>query len=143
MAEAMREARRAQAKDEVPVGAVIVRAGKILSRGHNAREEKQSVLGHAELAAIARASRKLGSWRLEDCEVYVTLEPCAMCAAALQQARVRRVFYGAPDPKAGAVTLGLRLHDNPKLNHRYEMTCVERPECGEILSDFFRAKRKK
>lgn len=141
MTEAIREARRAHAKDEVPVGAVIVLDGKILARGHNVREEKQSVLGHAELEAIARATKKTGSWRLEDCDVYVTLEPCAMCAAALQQARVRRVFYGVPDLKAGAVSLGLRLHDNPKLNHRYEMTCVERQECGTILSAFFQTKR--
>ncbi len=137
------EALKAEIKDEVPVGAIIVLDGKIIARGHNLRESKNSVLGHAELVAILKASKKIKSWRLEDCDVYVTLEPCAMCAAALQQARVRRVYYGAADPKAGAVSLDLNLHAHAKLNHRYEMKFVEDSKCGKVLSEFFKKKRAK
>jgi tRNA(adenine34) deaminase len=143
---ALCEARKAATLDEVPVGAVFVLNGKIIARGHNLREKKQSILAHAELVAMVRANRKLKSWRLLECDVYVTLEPCPMCTAALQQARVRHVYYGAPDPKAGAVSLGLRLHDNSRLNHRFQMTCLDNSECGKILSRFFiqarRAKKK-
>jgi tRNA(adenine34) deaminase len=140
---AFKEAEKARDKGEVPVGAVVVHEGKIIARGHNTRELKESVLGHAELMAIAKASKKIDSWRLIDCDVYVTLEPCPMCAGALQQARVKNVYYGVPDPKAGAVSLELNLHQHSKLNHRYTMTCLEATECGEILSEFFRAKRRK
>ena len=143
MREALREAAKAAKKDEVPVGAVIVFEGRVIARGHNLREARQSILGHAELVALLKASRKLESWRLPGCDVYVTLEPCPMCAGALQQARVRHVYYGASDPKAGAVTLKLGIHDNAKLNHRYGMTCVDEPECGHVLSEFFRARRKR
>lgn len=138
---ALKEAEKARDKDEVPVGAVVVLDGKIIARGHNLREAKQSVLGHAELAAMNKASKKLGSWRLENCDVYVTLEPCPMCAGAMQQARVRSVYYGVSDPKAGVVSLGINIFDNPRLNHRYKMTCLEQSECGKVLSDFFRARR--
>lgn len=140
---ALKEAEKARVKNEVPVGAVVVHEGKVIARGHNLREAKQSVLGHAELHALLKASKKLGSWRLEGCDVYVTLEPCPMCAGALQQARVRNVFYGVADPKAGVVSLGIDIHDNSKLNHRYKMTCLEQGECGRILSDFFKARRKR
>ncbi len=143
MGEALKEAVKAAAKDEVPVGAVIVFEGKIIARGHNLRETRQSVLGHAELATLAKASKKLGSWRLPGCDVYVTLEPCPMCAGALQQARVRHVYYGAVDPKAGVVSLALNLNDNSRLNHRYSLTHLDTTECGKVLSDFFRGKRKK
>lgn len=142
MQDALKEARKAQLKDEVPVGAVVVLNGKIIARGHNLRENKQSVLAHAELVAIEKASRKLSSWRLLECDVYITLEPCPMCAGALQQARVRNVYYGVPDPKAGVISLGLNLHENSKLNHRYAMTALKMLECGEILSEFFKKKRK-
>lgn len=140
---ALKEAELARDKDEVPVGAVVVLDGKIIARGHNLRETKQSVLGHAELSAITKASKKLGSWRLEACDVYVTLEPCPMCAGALQQARVRHVYYGTSDPKAGVETLGLNIHQHDRLNHRYSMTCLKESRCGSILSSFFRKKRKK
>ncbi|MBI3543252.1 MAG: nucleoside deaminase [Deltaproteobacteria bacterium] len=141
MREALKEAAKASEKDEVPVGAVVVYEGKIIARGHNLRENKQSILGHAELVALSKASRKLSSWRLPGCDVYVTLEPCPMCAGALQQARVRHVYYGVTDPKAGAVTLGLNLHENKQLNHRYKMECLGVAECGAVLSRFFKSKR--
>ncbi|MEW6057490.1 MAG: nucleoside deaminase [Bdellovibrionota bacterium] len=143
MKAALAEAKKAEEKAEVPVGAVVVYKGKVISRGHNLRESKQSVLGHAELSALSKASRKLGSWRLVDCDVYVTLEPCVMCAGALQQARVRHVYYGVPDPKGGALSLGFNVHENSKLNHRYGMTCLEMPECGQVLSKFFKSRRGK
>ena len=138
---ALKEASKANLKDEVPVGAVVVLNRKVIARGHNLREARQSVLGHAELHALLKASKKTGSWRLVGCDVYVTLEPCPMCAGALQQARIRHLYYGAPDPKCGAVSLGLRIHDNLKLNHRYQMQYLDLPECGRILSYFFRRKR--
>ena len=141
MREALKEAAKAAAKDEVPVGAVIVFEGKIIARGHNLRETRQSVLGHAELAALAKASTKLESWRLPGCDVYVTLEPCPMCAGALQQARVRHVYYGASDPKAGVISLKLAINENPRLNHSYPLTHLDVPECGKVLSEFFRKKR--
>lgn len=139
--EALKQAKLAEAKNEVPVGCVIVHEGKVIARTHNLREEKQDPLCHAEMLAIQKAAKKLGSWRLEGCEIFVTLEPCPMCAAALQQARIEKAWYGATDPKAGAVSLGLPLHNNAKLNHRYEMNYVESKECGEILSAFFKRKR--
>lgn len=139
--EALKEAHKAKVKNEVPVGAVVVHNGKIIGRGHNVRETKQNVLTHAELIALLKASKKLKSWRLVDCDVYVTLEPCAMCAGALWQARVRAVYYGARDPKAGAASLRLKLHNNPKLNHRYVLKHLETQECGLILSDFFKMRR--
>lgn len=140
--EALKEAEKARAKDEVPVGAVVVHEGKIIARGHNLRETRQSVLGHAELVALAKASKKQGSWRLPSCDVYVTLEPCPMCAGAMQQARVRHVYYGVRDPKAGIDSLALNINANPKLNHRYALTCLDHSECGAILSEFFKAKRR-
>ena len=141
MAEALKEARKAAAKGEVPVGAVVVKAGKVIARGHNLRETLQDPLAHAEAVAVRKASKKLGSWRLEGCEVYVTLEPCPMCAGALSQARVKAVFYGATDPKGGAVTLGFGIHGDKRLNHRYEMVEALDAACGEILTEFFRGKR--
>lgn len=143
LALALKEAEKAGKLDEVPVGAVIVQDGRVIARGRNNRETKQSVLGHAELVAMSKATKKLGSWRLEGCDVYVTLEPCPMCAAALQQARVRNVYYGVPDPKAGAIALGFNLHDHPRMNHRFTMTDLGMKACGEILSVFFKKKRAK
>src|SRR4051794_31089176 len=125
MRAALKEAEKAREKDEVPVGAVVVHQGKIIARGHNLRESRQSVLGHAELHALLKASKKNGSWRLAECDVYVTLEPCPMCAGAMQQARVRHVYYGVSDTKAGVVSLGINIFAHPKLNHRYAMTCLE------------------
>ena len=140
--EALKQARLAEQKDEVPIGAVIVDStGKIISRAHNLRESKKSALAHAECLAIEKATKKLKSWRLIDCELYVTLEPCSMCAGAIQQARIKKVFFGAFDQKAGVISLGIEIHSNPKLNHRFEMQIIESPECGNILTEYFKKKR--
>lgn len=139
--EAMKEARLAAGENEVPVGAVIVHQGKIVSTGRNAREKLQSAISHAEIHALENASRELGSWRLVDCELYVTLEPCPMCLAACQQARIARIVYGAKDPKGGAISLGYSLHSDPRTNHRFAVEHVEHSACGEILTTFFRGKR--
>lgn len=139
--EALKEAKKAEQKNEVPIGAVVVHDGKVIARGHNVRETRQDPLTHAELIVLSKAAKKLGSWRLNDCEVYVTLEPCPMCAGALSQARVRAVYYGAKDPKAGVQSLRIRIHNHPKLNHRYVLKHLPNPECGQILTEFFRGKR--
>lgn len=143
MQEALNLARQAGALDEVPVGAVIILEGKIIGRGHNLREKNQDPLAHAEMIAIKDAAQSLGSWRLENCEMYVTLEPCPMCLAASQQSRLKRVIYGARDPKGGAICLGYHLHQDKKTHHRFEVECQEVAECSEILSAFFKAKRTK
>ncbi len=139
--EALKLAREAEARDEVPVGAVVVFEGQIVGRGFNRREELQDPVGHAEIAALKDAATTLKSWRLVDCDLYVTLEPCPMCLAACQQARVRKVFYGAKDEKAGALCLGFHVHDHPKLNHRFEVVFDENEECSNILSEFFLRRR--
>jgi tRNA(adenine34) deaminase len=139
---ALDEARQAEEQDEVPVGAVVVAAGRIVASAHNQREQLADPTAHAEMIALTQAAAALGSWRLEGCTLYVTLEPCPMCAGAIVQARVPRVVWGAPDPKAGAVESLYRLFDDARLNHRVEhVGRVLAPECGRILSDFFRGKR--
>jgi tRNA(adenine34) deaminase len=131
-------AERAAAMGEVPVGAVVVCGGKIIARGHNRRETKATPLGHAEIEAIRKASKKLKRWRLSDCTLYVTLEPCVMCAGAIVQARVGRVVYGAADPKAGAVESIYELLSDKRLNHRPQLSRdVLGNECGRILKVFF------
>lgn len=140
---ALELARQAAQQDEVPVGAVVVHDGKIIAEGHNLREQEQNPLKHAELVALEGAAKELGSWRLLDCDLYVTLEPCPMCLAACQQARVRKVVYGARDEKGGAICLGYHIHQDPKVNHRFEVEFTENPECSQLLKDFFAAKRKK
>ena len=137
MAAAIAEARLAEAKGEVPVGAVIVHEGQVIGRGHNERESSQDPTMHAEMIAIREAAKELGSWRLIDTSLYVTLEPCPMCAGALVNARVPRVVWGCDDPKAGA-TQTLRL------NHRFDcVPGVLGDECGALLTDFFAAIRAK
>jgi len=139
---ALDEARAAAEQDEVPVGAVIVHGGRIVASGHNQREQLADPTAHAEMIAITQAASTLGSWRLEGCALYVTLEPCPMCAGAILQARVPLVIWGAADPKAGAVETLYRLFDDPRLNHRVEhVGHVLAEECGRMLSDFFRGKR--
>lgn len=140
---ALELAREAALDDEVPVGAVIVHNGKVVGSGRNTREKDQNPLKHAELIAIENASKSVGSWRLIDCDLYVTLEPCPMCLAACQQARVRRVVYGAKDEKGGAICLGYHIHDDPKVNHRFEVVYEPNEECSSVLSQFFARKRKK
>lgn len=141
MGEALALARRAAQEDEVPVGAVVVHQGKVIGRGYNRREQEQSPLGHAELMALGEAARQLGSWRLVDCVLIVTLEPCPMCLSASQQARVATILYGATDPKGGALSLGYRLHEDARTNHRFPVYFHPVAECGEVLKNFFRRKR--
>ena len=144
MREALKEARKAARKGEVPVGAVVVKDGKVISRGHNMTEKKQSALTHAELMALSKASKKLKSWRLIDCDLYVTLEPCTMCAGAIVLSRVRGLVYGAADPKAGAVDSTARVMENEKLNHRVKVTAdVLKEECSDVLTAFFKEVRRK
>ena len=140
---ALDEARAAAAEDEVPVGAIVVAAGRIVASAHNQREQLGDPTAHAEMIALTQAAAALGSWRLEGCTLYVTLEPCPMCAGAILQARVPVVIWGAADPKAGAVETLYRLFDDPRLNHRVEhVGHVLADECGRILRDFFRGKRR-
>jgi len=142
MEEALREAQRAQALGEVPVGAVIVREGKVLARGGNRNLTDSDPTAHAEVVALREAARRLGNHRLEDCEMYVTLEPCTMCAGALVHARLRRLVYGAADPKAGAVRSVLKVLNHPRLNHQMKVKSgVLAGRCGELLRAFFRDRR--
>ena len=144
MRAALRDAREAAGADEVPVGCVIVHDGLVIGRAHNQTETLQDATAHAEIVAIGAASTALGSWRLSDCTLYVTLEPCAMCAGAIILARVPRLVYGAFDPKAGACGSVLDVIHEPRLNHRVEVTPgVLAAECGELLREFFAAKRQK
>jgi tRNA(adenine34) deaminase len=144
MEAALREARLSAAANEVPVGCVIVHDGVIVGRGHNQVETLEDATAHAEILAIGAASTSLKSWRLTDCTLYVTLEPCAMCAGAIVLARVARLVYGAADPKAGACGSVLDVIREPRLNHRAEVTAgVKADECGALLREFFVEKRRK
>lgn len=143
MKKALLLAGKAAGMDEVPVGAVIVRDGRIIARAYNQRETKKSPTAHAELLAIEKAAKKLGGWRLPGCTLYVTLEPCPMCAGAIVNARIPTVVFGAPDPKAGALGSVYDLAQG-KLNHTPEVISgVLQKECGAILSDYFKEKRNK
>ncbi len=142
MKEALKEARKAYKKNEIPIGAVIVRENRIIARGHNEKELKKDATFHAEISAIRKASKKLGSWRLNDCDMYVTLEPCAMCAGALIQARIGRLFIGTADPKAGAVGSVVDILSVEKFNHKVEVTYgILEQECSNIIKEFFRELR--
>jgi tRNA(adenine34) deaminase len=143
MLEAIELARRAASEDEVPVGAVVVREGQVIGRGYNRRERDNNPCSHAEIEAILDASRALGSWRLEGCRLVVTLEPCPMCLGACQQARIHEVIYGAVDPKGGALSLGYKLNEDARLNHRFAARLAENAECGQALREFFARKRGK
>lgn len=138
MKEALKQAKKAQISDEVPIGAVIVYEGNIIARGRNKRESTQNALLHAEIDAINKACKKLKRWRLNDCHIYVTLEPCAMCAGAIINSRISKVIYGASDSKAGSCESLINLFDLP-YNHKPEVVSgVMKEECGKILSDFFK-----
>jgi len=142
MRDALASARRALAHADVPVGAAVVKDGAVIARGRNARERDKDPTAHAEIVAIRRAARKLGSWRLDGCTLYVTLEPCAMCAGAMVLARLPRLVYGAADPKAGFTGSLGDLVRHPRLNHRLEVAPgVLAAECGRILVEFFRERR--
>ncbi|MCX6573125.1 MAG: tRNA adenosine(34) deaminase TadA [Candidatus Aminicenantes bacterium] len=142
MRAALAEAGKAAARGEVPVGAVVVRQGRIVARGANRPIASLDPTAHAEIVALRKAAKKSGNYRLPDCELYVTVEPCAMCLGAIVQSRVRRVVYGAPDPKAGAVSSTMRFPFG-RLNHRPEvLSGVLAGESAALLRDFFRARRK-
>jgi len=141
---ALREAGISEAADEVPVGCAIVHDGLVIGRGHNQAEGLQDATAHAEILAIGAASNALGSWRLHECTMYVTLEPCAMCAGAIVLARVGRVVYGADDPKAGACGSVLDVIHEPRLNHRPELVAgILADECGALPREFFQKKRRR
>ncbi len=144
MKEAIRQAHKAWKLGEVPIGCVIVRDGKIIARGYNRRNTDKNTLAHAELQAIRKASRAAGDWRLEDCTIYVTLEPCQMCAGAIVQARIPRLVIGSRNPKAGCAGSVLNLLQVPAFNHQVEITeGVLEEECSLMLTNFFRDLREK
>ena len=143
MKEALKEAKKAYEKLEVPVGAVIVKNGKIIARAHNLKETKTDTTNHAEILAIQKASKKLKSWRLLDCEMYVTLEPCSMCAGALINSRIKKVYIGANDEKTGAVGSVFNLLEDYTFNHKIQVEKgLLQEECEQILKDFFKDLRK-
>ena len=143
MKQALKEAEKAYKKLEVPVGAVIVKDGKIIARGYNQKETKKDTTKHAEIIAIQKASKKLGSWRLIDCEMYVTLEPCSMCAGAIINSRIKKIYIGTRDEKTGAVGSVLNLLEDYKFNHKVEIESgIMQKECEKILKDFFKELRK-
>lgn len=142
MEEALREAQRALALGEVPVGAVVVRAGRVIGRGCNRPISANDPTAHAEILALREAAQAVDNYRLIDCDLYVTVEPCSMCAGAITHARIRRLIYGAEDAKAGAVHSVLQVLNHPKLNHQVEVTSgVLAARCMDLLQDFFRERR--
>lgn len=142
MVEAIKEAKKAELIDEVPIGCVIVKDDKIIARGHNLRESKQRSTAHAEIIAIEKACRKLKSWRLEGCSLYVTLEPCPMCSGAILQSRIEHVVYGAKDPKGGCMESCMNMYEVKGFNHYPDVIGgVLEDECGSLLKTFFKRKR--
>ncbi len=142
MREALSEAHKAEVLDEVPIGAVIVLNDQIIGRGHNLRETEKDPTAHAEMVAIRQAAKHIGAWRLTDATIYVTIEPCSMCAGALVLARLKRLVFGAPDEKAGAAGSILNIVAHESLNHQLEVTSgVLESECRKVIHDFFQKKR--
>ena len=143
MQEALKEAKKAYDKLEVPVGAVIVKDGKIIARAHNLKETKKDTTKHAEILAIQRASKKIGAWRLLDCEMYITLEPCSMCAGDIINSRIKKIYIGANDEKTGAAGSVFSLFEDYKFNHKVEVEKgILKEDCENILKDFFKELRK-
>lgn len=144
MREAYRLAKKAYRQEETPIGCVIVRDGRIIGKGYNRRNKKKNSLAHAEIIAISQACKKVGDWRLEDCTMYVTLEPCPMCAGAIVQARMPQVVIGARNPKAGCAGSVINILDMDGFNHRVELVeGVMREECEQLMTGFFRELREK
>ena len=144
MKEALKEARKAYDKEEIPVGAVIVKDNKIIARAHNLKETKQDSTKHAEILAINKACKKLDSWRLLDCDLYVTLEPCVMCAGAIVNSRINRIYIGTMDEKTGAAGSVINLFEDVKLNHKVEVhKNILTEQCSRMLKDFFKELRSK
>ena len=140
---ALHDAQSAAAQGEVPVGALVVKDGKIIGSGKNNRETQLIIHGHAEMTALQAAAEVCQSWRLEGCTLYVTLEPCLMCAGAIQQARIERLVFGAKDPKAGAICSKWQVYDEPNVNHRVQWTSgILADDCAKLLKDFFKTLRK-
>lgn len=141
---ALEEAKKAERIGEVPIGAIVVKDGEVIARAHNLRETVQQPTAHAEHIAIEKAAEALGSWRLEDCTLYVTLEPCVMCSGAIVMSRIPRVVYGASDPKGGCSGSLMDLLQEPRFNHRAEVVSgVMEDECSQLLKDFFKQLRDK
>lgn len=139
---AIKEAKKAELIDEVPIGCVIVKNDKVIARGFNRRESKRMIISHAEIEAVNKANKKLGAWRLEECEIYVTLEPCIMCAGAIIQGRFKRVVYGAKDFKGGAFGSSIDVMNATNINHHPEIVGgVLEKECSSLLSNYFKKKR--
>ena len=144
MKEALKEAKKAYIKEEIPVGAIIVKDNKIIARAYNKKEEKMDTTKHAEIIAIQKASKRLKAWRLTDCDMYVTLEPCSMCAGALIQSRIRKVYIGTEDKKTGACGSVLNLLEDYKFNHKVEIERnVCKDKCESIIKKFFKELREK
>ena len=141
---ALKEARKAELIDEVPIGCVIVKDDKVIARGFNRRESKRMVISHAEIEAINKANKSLKAWRLEECDIYITIEPCIMCAGAIIQGRFKRVIYGAKDFKGGAFGSSINVLDALNINHRPEIIGgVMEEECSLLISNYFKKKREK
>lgn len=144
MQEAIKEAHKAKEKLEVPIGAIVVLNGEIIGRGHNIREESNDATTHAEMLAIQEANRNLGNWRLEEAQLFVTLEPCPMCSGAMILSRVKELYYGASDPKGGTAGTLMNLLADERFNHQVQIESgLLEQECGELLSTFFRELRKR
>ena len=141
MKEALKEAKKAYKKEEIPVGAVIVKNNEIIARGHNLKESKNSSISHAEILAIGKANKKLNAWRLEDCEMYITLEPCMMCMGAIVNSRIKKIYIGTLDPKTGSCKSVIDM-EKYKFNHQVEVEIgIMQKECEYILKDFFKMLR--
>lgn len=144
MLAAIEEAKKAEAMDEVPIGAVVVYQGQVIGRGHNLRESTHDPTAHAEIIAIRQAAQMMKSWRLEECSLYVTLEPCPMCAGAILQSRIERVIYGATDPKAGCAGTLFNLLQDSRFNHQTEVILgIEQEMCRQLLTNFFQMLRQR
>ena len=142
MKEALKEAMKAYKEDEIPVGCVIVKDDKIIARGHNQKEKKNNAILHAEIVTLTKAQKKLNDWHLNDCTLYVTLEPCLMCTGAIIQTRIKKVVFGAFDPKGGAIESALKVNEVKGINHRFEsISKVLEKECSMILKSYFKSKR--
>ena len=141
MREALKEARKAYEKDEIPVGAIIVKDGKIISRAYNSRESSKNAIAHAEVLAIKKACKKLDAWRLLDCEMYVTLEPCPMCAGAILNARINCCYYGAENVNDSDNLIGNIMQNTKLFNHKTKLVYLQNDDCKEILTKFFKQKR--
>ncbi|MDO5028868.1 MAG: tRNA adenosine(34) deaminase TadA, partial [Bacillota bacterium] len=143
MAQALIEAKKAYDKGEIPIGCVVVKNGQIIGKGHNQKEEKNNALYHGEIMALNEATKNLGSWWLEDCSVYVTLEPCAMCAGAMLNARIGKLYVGTRDPRMGACGSAIDLTKQPTFNHTFPVVFgLLQDQCSQILTDFFKELRK-